>query len=520
MSSKVNSALFEVVKSMSKSEKRYFKLMSSRHTIGEENNYVRLFDFLDKQERYDEEVLFKAFKGEAFLNRFSITKKRLYDHVLSSLDSFHQSSSVEAQLYKQLHAADILFDKSLYDQCRRILHSAEKVALKNELNGILIQISYKQKRLMETIGYLDISEEQMIEMEQADKLSIRGIDAYHKLWMIKSKIFAMLSKKGVARSQAEIEEYKEICSPVLQRGGLRGVTEKSRYLYHHILSAYFYATGALKTSLDHLKINLEAMDEKKLEKHQEANKYVSALTNVIYIADKLGDHRESLVYLARLKKFSASVSSNEDLAIKLFSSISSIELSMCLRKGEFKKAIPIGILIEEKLNELEDKISPVRKAFLEFKTAVAYIGIGDYSQALRWINQILNDTRLDKTEDIIGFTQLLDLLVHIELDHDKLLPYSLKSTQRFFKTRNRMYSFERILLNTINKMIKCKNQIDRYELWEELNTNLAKITNDDVFESVALDYFDFQSWAESKLKGKSFDLIVREKYNSRILAAS
>ena len=48
MSSKVNNALFELIQAMSKSEKRYFKLMSSRHTIGKENNYVRLFDFLDK----------------------------------------------------------------------------------------------------------------------------------------------------------------------------------------------------------------------------------------------------------------------------------------------------------------------------------------------------------------------------------------------------------------------------------------------------------------------------------------
>ncbi len=520
MSSKVNSALFELIKSMSKSEKRYFKLMSSRHTIGDENNYVRLFDYLGKQEEYDEEAIFRAFKGEAFLNRFSITKKRLYDHVLSSLDSFHQSGSIEAQLYKQLHAADILFDKSLYDQCRRLLRSAEKLAEKNELNGIQLQISNKQKRLMETIGYLDMSPEQMDEIEQADKQRIQAVSTYQDLWMIKSRVFAQLSKKGVARSQAEIEEYKIICLPVLECVLTKNATEKSTYLYHHILSAYYYAIGELRLSLDHLKINLEAMDEKRLERHQEANKYVSALTNVIYIADKLGDHRESLIYLAKLKTFAATVESNEDLAIKLFSSISSIELSMHLRKGDFKQAIPAGQMIEERLKALADKVSPVRKAFLEFKIAVAHIGIGDYSQALKWINAILNDTRLDKTEDIIGFTQLLDLIVHIELDHVKLLPYSLKSTQRFFKTRNRMYSFERILLNAINKLIKLENPTDRFDLWEELNAELAKITNDDVFESVALDYFDFQSWAESKLKGKSFDLIVREKYNNRIREAS
>ena len=62
MSTKVKEALFELIKSLSKSEKRYFKLLSSRHTIGDENNYVKLFDFIDKQTTYDEGVIFKEFK--------------------------------------------------------------------------------------------------------------------------------------------------------------------------------------------------------------------------------------------------------------------------------------------------------------------------------------------------------------------------------------------------------------------------------------------------------------------------
>ena len=72
---KAKDSIHELIKSLTKSEKRYFKLMSSRHTIGEENNYIVLFDFIEKQEEYDEDVLFKTFKGQAFLNKFSITKK-------------------------------------------------------------------------------------------------------------------------------------------------------------------------------------------------------------------------------------------------------------------------------------------------------------------------------------------------------------------------------------------------------------------------------------------------------------
>ena len=67
MSTKVKEGLFELIKSLSKSEKRYFKLISSRHTIGDENNYVRLFDYIAKQDEYNEEDYYRltiSFKVE------------------------------------------------------------------------------------------------------------------------------------------------------------------------------------------------------------------------------------------------------------------------------------------------------------------------------------------------------------------------------------------------------------------------------------------------------------------------
>lgn len=505
---------------MTKSEKRYFKLMSSRHTIGDENNYVRLFDAIEKQTQYDEDALFELFEGEALLNRFSITKKRLADHILSALNSFHLSSQVEAQIYGQLQSADILFEKSLYDQCRKILRSAEKLAQKHELSAILMQISYKQKRLLETSGYLKVGEQELEEIEERDTEQISAIGRYHNLWLIKSRLFAELTKRGVARSEEEAAVYAKICQEILNDFDLAKASEKSTYLYHHIMSAYYYAIGDLIKSLSHLRVNLEGENGEHSVRLGEENKYVSALTNAIYISDKIGDYKESIKYLAKLKKFAAEVEKHEDLSIKLFSSINSIELSLFLRRGDFKSAIELAPEVGLKLNLLEDKISPVRRAFLAFKIAVAHMGDGDYSTALKWVNLILNDSRLDKTEDIFAFTQLIDLLVHIELDNSKLLPYSFKNTQRYFKTRNRMYSFEKVLLQGMNRLIKCENAFDREQVWEVLHDELSKITNDNIFESVALDYFDFQSWAEAKLKGKSFDQVIREKYNKSIKVAS
>lgn len=56
---------------MSKPEKRYFKVFSSRHVIGDQNNYQILFDAIDKLAEYDESKLMKKFENEAFINHFS-----------------------------------------------------------------------------------------------------------------------------------------------------------------------------------------------------------------------------------------------------------------------------------------------------------------------------------------------------------------------------------------------------------------------------------------------------------------
>ena len=65
MSNKASDQLHKLIKSLSKPEKRYFKVFSSRHIIGDENNYQTLFDAIDKQEEYDEEKLMKKFKDKS-----------------------------------------------------------------------------------------------------------------------------------------------------------------------------------------------------------------------------------------------------------------------------------------------------------------------------------------------------------------------------------------------------------------------------------------------------------------------
>jgi hypothetical protein len=201
---------------------------------------------------------------------------------------------------------------------------------------------------------------------------------------------------------------------------------------------------------------------------------------------------------------------NEDLDIKLFSSTYSIRLTIYALTGEFEKGIELIPQVEEGLNLYGDKINNVRKAYLMYNNAAMYFSAGKYNESLKWINQLLNDVDIDKSQDIYCFGQLINLLVHMELGNQRLLPYAYRSTYRYLQSRNRVYKFENFMLQFIGKIMKARDRDDENKAWLTFSNELKSIATED-FEKTAFEYFDFISWAESKLTKRPFKDIVVEK---------
>ena len=514
MSTKVNEALHELIKYLSKSEKRYFKVISSRHTIGEENNYILLFDYLEQQDFYDEEKLFAHFKGEAFLNKFSVTKKRLYDHILTALDAFHASASIDAQIYKLIHSAEILYNKSLYEQSKRQLRSAEKLAAKHDKFNLLSEISLHKKRLIESSGNVD-----QLEIEHIFKNDLDFHEkslTYDKFWNLKSRLFTILASKGISRTQEDLVQFKSIIDDLLSTTEQKELYFDTQYLYNHIYSAYYFAIGDFEDCYQYLLQNITLFESKREIIEEQPNRYFSILTNAIFVSTRLKLNQEAQLLLKKLKELpqNYNLSTNEDLNIKLFSSTNSIEISILTLKGDFKTALKLIPLIEEGLRLYDDKITPNRKAFLSFKIATIYFISNDMHAALHWINRILNDSMLDKQEDIVSFSQIMSLLIHFEMKNENLIPYALKSTQRFLKSRNRLYEFETTFLKFLNKVNKTKDFFKQETLFEELYGELA-LLKEDHLQGLALEYFDFMLWAEAKMKNQSFQELVQIKYSTK-----
>jgi hypothetical protein len=94
-------------------------------------------------------------------------------------------------------------------------------------------------------------------------------------------------------------------------------------------------------------------------------------------------------------------------------------------------------------------------------------------------------------------------VIHLELGNKELLPYTLRSTQRFLATRNKVFAFETIMLDFVNEMLKKRANKSNDELYIDLENQLEQLKQNP-FEQFVFEYFDFLSWAKSKVSGKKF----------------
>src|ERR1700730_10090941 len=146
MPNRSSDALFQLIKSLEKSEKRNFKLYVKRNSGIEDLKIIQLFDALDKMAEYDEIQLLKKNKGIK-KRQLSNNKAQLYRQILSSLRLIKNENNIDIQLHEQLDHARILYNKGLYLQSLKMLDRIKEIARSNHQVTFLLQTLFFEKKI-------------------------------------------------------------------------------------------------------------------------------------------------------------------------------------------------------------------------------------------------------------------------------------------------------------------------------------------------------------------------------------
>ena len=519
MSNKISSDIHELIHAMSKTEKRYFSVFSSRHYSNGDTKYSALFNFISEQEVYDEEAIFKHFKGEAFLNQFSTTKSRLYDEILQALDLYHAQKTDEAKILRIIHSATILYKKGLYNHVEKILKTGHRIAHKIESHNLILEINELRKKILETKNYQSTKGLNVDDLNQENK-SLNEFQRVHNLlWEYKSSIYGYLNKNGKPRNEKDAK-HLQVNYENLKLIDISVLNYKTKHEYFQVIGAYFFSINEHEKCLDILLKHIEHLNSNVELKQKHFNLYCSVMTNLINCYQTLGWHHPVKKHTQSLIDFIKQIDfkNNKGLKLKTYINLNSLLLEQAIKQADYDKGLKTindtTLMIEQE----KDNISPTRKMYFYFQFAKIYFAKGIYKDSLNWINEILNYKQQERS-DIYNYAQLLHLIIHFELNNKSYLTNALRNTQRNLRKKDALNNFENTIIKELFKILKEESSFELEIIYKNALAKLEKLSNDP-FEQIAFEFFDIKNWLQSKLTKKSFEEISRRNYINSLVSES
>jgi len=138
--------VFNLVKSLTKAEKRAFRLYAGRIQDGENLLYMQLFDIIEKMKTLDESIIRKKIVNLGN-TQYSNLKRHLHKQILNSLKLLHKEKRPNLFIREQIDFAYVLYGKGLYMQALKVLAKAKREAYKNHTDFSLLTIIEMEKMI-------------------------------------------------------------------------------------------------------------------------------------------------------------------------------------------------------------------------------------------------------------------------------------------------------------------------------------------------------------------------------------
>ncbi len=508
MTSTQKDALFILVKSLSKSEKRQFKLYVGRLGVNADAKFLALFNLLDKMRTYREESILES--GIVKKSQLSNLKAHLYKQILISLRLNPGNQNVRVQIREQLDFATILYQKGLYKQSLKILDKVKGIAIANEEKNIayeivelekVIETQYITRSLPDRAGELSRESQWLTELNSiASKLSNLSLELY-----------GMMLKMGYVRNDADFRRVTDFFNSNLPDYRLEkmGFREKLwlykthlwySFLTQDFLSSYKYArkwVTLFYENPDMIYLNPVFF--------LKGNNYLLESLFYIKYSSQFRRTLENLEEVIGEKEFPK----NDNVASLSFLYISANKLNLHFMEGTFEKGLYLVRVVEYGINKHRARLDQHHVMLFYYKIACLYFGIGDHKSCIKYLNKIIRNRNLKVREDLMCFARVLSLVAHYEAGMDYHLEVQLKSTYKFLIKMNELHGVQREMIKFLRKMGSIYPH-DLKAAFQELYERL-KAYEDHPYEKRAFLYLDILSWLESHLEGRPVAEIIREK---------
>lgn len=488
--------LFNLIKSLTPHEKRYFKLFASLNAQNKNPEYIKLFDAIDSMAVYNEALLKAKHANEKFTKQFAYHKNYLTHAIIKSMGLFHAENKIVLQLLDMLKEIEFLFSKGQITFCKKWIKK-----------GITECEAYSQYELLKEF----LTWQQKVAQAETDFSMVSNIadkkiklnESFNHEYQYKKAYYELLKiayRSGLIVNKDDEEKINIVCKKFMLHKPLQATTLIGEY--------YYYSSKSIEGLLmnhDQNRIKFAAKAVDILESNEKfittnMKLYMTAINNLSIAYGKAQLHKEKIATIEKLKKFIETHSNHIDKTTKATATLNVLQgtITTYASLENFNKAIALENDIVEALQKYSKDAPLTNSLDLMFNLASIFFDAKNYNKSLDWLNRIIALYQPGYRDDLFIACRLLSLMIHYELKNTYYLENSITSTSKFLTTKKRLTYSEEALLLFLKKTIKAKNETNTVAALKELQQKIKKMPKSK--HDNIISYIDIEQWAYNKLE--------------------
>ncbi|MBP3383238.1 MAG: hypothetical protein J6K78_04955 [Tidjanibacter sp.] len=504
-------AVFDLVKLMSKAEKRNFKLYATRLDGNEDAKFLKLFTALDSLEQYDEARVL-SLCPEISKQQLPNLKAHLYKQILTSLRLLNVQHSTTLQIREQIDFVKILFDKGLYTEAQKVLEKVEAKARATEQWSAVLDIVDLQRQLKVLSFSSEMSHVADKTARSSGEVSTM-VNNIASLSLLSVQCYALHQNIGFARSQKDLDRLQNFFKPKIDAYEGKAMTFTETFYFYQVKAWYYYISH--RTTLSY-RYALKWVNHFNTHPEMKEVMYDGYMRGYAHVLDGMYLMHKYKAFVRTLEEFERETKEiatlNDNAAMISQQILFTSQLNKCIMAGTYKEGLWLVKNIDSYLKKYGNRLTIHEKMPLYYKVATLYFGDGNYHKCIEYLSYIISVKDHNIRRDLQCYARMLNLMALYDAGLDFNIDYQIRSVYSFIVKMRDMTEMKAVLLS----FFKSFGNINAIDLKKELKILYERLKPYEThpYERRTFYYIDILSWLESKISDKSMGQIVREKFEA------
>jgi transcriptional regulator with XRE-family HTH domain len=487
--------LFILIKSLSTSEKRYFRRFSKLHSDSASGNYTKLFEAIDKMEDYNEHQIKLKFKQEKFAKQLGVTKLYLKNLIIRALRNYYEDKLPYLSNILAMADTHIMIGRWMFDTADKKIQKEKLQAHKEErFSHVLEWVEMEEYLLLQSVRIKELSDRNasMAELREETMTKYENLLDYYTG---RNRLVWAHQNFGDALPEERKKEIDKLSSDPLIADDAAALSGLAKLQRIELLSRLYWITNKSEQGIELLSNTIQAIDKGEFGNELPLTKFFPLINRLISlkIEKRRLDEVVSLVDFADglIKKHRHTISKLYEFRLRKIVLFHRIIIS--LYTGNFKDSLEsvevLKALVQDNTIVFEEE-DQITFWMLEMMTLIE---MEQFSKALQVSNQVINSC-IEARKDLTMYAHWLGLICHIELKHYEIVKLLTKNAV-LYASKNKLPI--QLLTKVANDMQQMAASLEQKK--PELVAPVAKALAQDIKDS-KLYYICLEHWLERKAK--------------------